>query len=79
VKEFWGEFFKLLKDLLPALSAFFFGKSIGERKVDDIRQKRDALKLEVERLKNSEKVEEQNRGKSYSDIIDDAISRGKRK
>lgn len=76
MKEFWGEFFKFIERLFPALTAFFIGKKVGEIGKEDIRAKRDALKLEIERFKIKERVREEHDGKSDSDVIDSAIARG---
>lgn len=77
--KFWEEFFKFLKDIFPAITAFFLGKSIGESGREDLEAKKRALSLEIERFKNVEKVNEANRGKSDDDLLSDVISDGRKK
>jgi hypothetical protein len=76
VKEFWEQFFRFLRDLFPAITAFFLGKRVGEIGKEEIRAKKDALKLELERVKNAQAVEDENRGRNDSDIVDDMVRSG---
>lgn len=78
MKEFWQELFKLLERLMPQIMSFMLGKRVGEIGKQEITAKRDALKLELERLKNAKTVEENNRGKSDLDVVNDAIEEGLR-
>lgn len=77
MKEFWSEFFKFLREILPtAVGAFLLGRHVEKIGEEEIRAKMSGLKLELERAKNAQAVEDENIGKSDSDIIDDAVRAG---
>jgi hypothetical protein len=76
VREFWQQFFQFLRDLLPALATFMLGKRVGEIGKEELQAKRDALKLELERVRNAQAVEDAHRGRSDSDIVDDMVRAG---
>ena len=76
--NFWTEFFKFLKENLPSfLSGFFIGKDVGEGVKKKTAKEILELKYANEKLKNEKQVIEDNKSKSDSDVIKDAISKGR--
>jgi hypothetical protein len=68
--NFWQEFFKFLKEVLPnLLIAFSAGKKIGEGEKEKVKSELREVQLEFEELKNHVKVEDANRDKSDLDIV----------
>ena len=75
----WAEkIFTWLRDVIPSVTAV--GSLIYNymlRKVNTLQKEKNALELELEYKENEDAVEKENIGKSDSDIINDAISKGR--
>jgi hypothetical protein len=77
MKDFWENFFKFIKEVLPnLLLAFGVGKRVGEAGKEKVENELVETKLELGKLKNQVTVQEANSGKSDIDIVNDAISEG---
>lgn len=76
--EFWQRFFDFVEKHLPGLLlAFGLGHRLAEKKVEALKKENMDLKLEKELAENRSKVVEDNKHKSNSDIIGDAIREGR--
>lgn len=77
MKDFWENFFRFIKEVLPNLIvAFGLGKKIGEAGKGEVEDELVKTKLELGKLKNHVSVEDDNKNKSDTDIVNDAISEG---
>ena len=76
--NFWSKFFDFFERVLPGLlAALGLGYKLGTGKVEGLVDEMASLKVEKELLENRIKENEANSGKSNSDVIDDAIRKGR--
>lgn len=76
MKEFWENFFKFLKDILPSfLLGFGLGKKTADKENAEANEKLAKVTYEFEKIKNKMEVEAANKGKSDIDIVNDIIKK----
>ena len=67
-----------LERLLPMIYTILtLGYKWGSKDAGKIKKKQALTELELERMRNAEKIRERNRGKSDADIVDDAVRQGR--
>ena len=77
--RFWDRLFDWLEKYLPGLiAAFTVGLKTGQNGTAKLKAKIIELKLEAKKAVNRNDVEKANKDKSDSDIINDAISEGRK-
>jgi hypothetical protein len=75
MSEFWIQFFNWLERVLPSvLGSLALGYSIGAKGTKDLKKKNILLEIELSDAKKREEILQKNRGRTDSDIIDEALS-----
>jgi hypothetical protein len=74
--NFWESFFRFIKEILPTIATFMIGKRVGEEGKEKLRATKDALELELKRVRAREEVDQSNANKSDLDLVNDAIKSG---
>jgi len=78
LKQILNKVLNWVRDVLPTVTAV--GSMVYNymlKRVRNEEKKVAKLKLELELERNKERVEEENRGKSDLDVLDDAIGKGR--
>lgn len=74
-----AQFLELLKQIIeeaaPALAVMLW--NYDQSKIDQAKMQTNKVLMELQLEKNHNEIDEQNSGKSDSDIINDAISKGR--
>ncbi len=69
-RQAWG----FVKEQIPSIVMSIFTYLFGKLRQTEL--ERDQLKLELNKVKEHEKIDKDNANRSDSDILDDAISKG---
>lgn len=76
--NFWEEFFKFLKSVLPSIYAFFAGYSMGAKGKEKLERQNEAQKFELERIERQKAIVAKYRGMSADDIVRASVAEGER-
>ncbi len=76
--SFWQELFKFLKSLVPNAVSFLLGYKVGAEEKQKLIAKKEALRVELERVENEKHIREVNASKSARQLIDEAIGESAR-